>query len=284
MKKITIVTTLVFCLAAGTLAQESDEPGSAISGSVGVDVSNKYYFRGLVQENQGVVVQPWAELELAVNETIAVIFGTWNSLHSGPTGTRHGSTAEDPKAWYQNNFYGGLSFNLTEQAALGVIYTTRSSPNDSFDTIQDITAQLSFDDTEVFDGILAGGLQPHAAISFEVDNDADGQGNEGVYAELGIRPGLRVDVDERPIDITFPAVVGLSISDYYEDPSGDDSEWGYLDLGVEVALPLTDPESRYGRWTLDVGVHGLFLGSSTERINSSDDFELIGNAGVTLNF
>ena len=50
-------------LAGPALAQEEDAgPLSRFSGSMGVDFTNAYIFRGIVQEDAGFIAQPWAEL------------------------------------------------------------------------------------------------------------------------------------------------------------------------------------------------------------------------------
>lgn len=90
--------------AVPVVAQEQGAPEKFVSGSMGVDFTTAYFFRGIVQENQGVISQPWVELGYNLHsadeglKSVDLVFGVWNSLHDGPTGGAGG-------IWYESDFY-----------------------------------------------------------------------------------------------------------------------------------------------------------------------------------
>ena len=64
-------------------------PFTRFSGSTGVDFTNAYIFRGIVQEDEGFIGQPWAEIDYNVysSETgflrdVTIGGGVWSSFHS----------------------------------------------------------------------------------------------------------------------------------------------------------------------------------------------------------
>ena len=195
---------------------------------MGVDTSNAYFFRGIRQERSGLIVQPYADVSFDVlNEseslsTLTVTVGQWNSLHSGPSGA--GQAARQTAMWYESDFYTGLTAG-TETLTAGLTYTSYLSPNNSFDTVQEISLALSMDDT----GRLRVPLQPHVGLAVELNGQADGGQAEGTYLELGVEPGLELIADRASIG--FPATVGLSLNHYYEDGGGRNDAFGYFDVG-----------------------------------------------------
>lgn len=63
-----------------------------ISLSAGIDVPTDYYFRGIVQETEGYILQPYGDVTVKLVEragpmsNLGFTLGLWNSLHGGPTG------------------------------------------------------------------------------------------------------------------------------------------------------------------------------------------------------
>lgn len=272
----------------GSSQAEEERVGLAIDGILGTQLSSKYFFRGILQENRGLIVQPFLDLTAHVHEdagswlrSVDLNIGIWNSLHDGPTGT--GGPTMDPRAWYELDFYTGVSFGLGENFSFGPTYTAYISPNDSFSTIHEVMFSLSYDDGSLW-GDSFGGLQPHVGVAFEAKNQADGGSSRGIYLELGIAPSFEIyEHESYPITLTVPVTLGLSLSDYYEGPGSDDT-FGYLDVGLDAAVPLAFMGTRMGSWELSAGVHVLILGDNNQAINGGDGFEVIGSVGFSVNF
>jgi hypothetical protein len=85
------------------------------------------------------------------------------------------------------------------------------------------------------------------------------------------------------VAISFPASIGLSLHDYYQNAEGEDDTFGFVQLGVKASVPLPIAD-RYGKWTLNVAVAGMYLGDHTAQYNGGDHQQLIGTVGLQVNF
>ena len=261
-----------------------------VSISTGLDFSHAYFFRGIIQETDGFIAQPYGEIAFELFEdteglnTGSLVLGFWNSLHSGPSGS--GGPSVNTTAWYEMDFYAGLSLGLVGQWQADVVYTQYMSPNDTFSTVKELALSLAFDDSERM-GALA--LAPYVMLAIETSGNAAGI-DSGAYVEFGVEPGL--PLEDSPVSLTFPVTLGLSLSDYYQnvDPMvsmvGDNDAFGYFDLGLiaSVPLPLLGVNESYGSWEVSGGVHLLFLGDSLEALNAGDQFQAIGSFGVSIGY
>jgi len=271
--------------------EEAPVNSGAISVSAGADVTSKYYFRGLLQEDQGLIIQPWAEIGATVLEketgpiqTVSVFGGIWNSFHDTKTGdmTTGGNGAS---SWYEADLYAGASVGLDGGFSTGITYTAYTSPNDAFSTIQEVSVSGSFDDSE-FWGDSGFALSPSAVVAFELDNTAtlSSPSSEGIYLGLGISPSMEVvQSEDYPITLSVPVTVGLGLDDYYvEAATGDDELFGYASVKPTASMPLGFMPDKFGDWEGYVGVEFLYLGDATEDDNNGDDFEVIGSIGLSM--
>ncbi len=306
--KLTLDTTPEQVVAQITGQAEADEApaeepevGSAFSWELGFDITNAYYFRGIIQENQGFIIQPYADGSWTIFEegdgfinSMAFGLGIWNSFHDGPSGS--GGATVDPESWYESDLYFYLSFGLPLDISLDIIYTFYTSPNDSFSTVHELALGIGFNDQPWWEalGIPDFTLNPGMTFAFETQNTAFGP-DEGIYFEFGIEPEF-MPFEEGPLKdltVSIPVTIGLSISDYYEtartfdDDLGDfvgendDDAFGYVQVGVAASLPLPIP-AQFGQASLSAGVNVLFLGDSLEDANNDDDVEVIGVIGVSI--
>lgn len=294
---------------AAVHAQEAaaDASGDPNTGNVslllGGDLTTHYYFRGIFQENQGVIFQPYGEVGWSLYEgegalnSLGFALGTWHSFHDGPTKDASVGTGSDTDAWYEADVYAKLSAGLFESWAASVTYTLYTSPNDSFNTIADVNLTLAYDDSAMW-GESGFALAPYASVIFEVDDQADAGnsafgttgGSEGTYLELGVRPTFTlVESETMPVTLAIPVKVGLGLEDYYEiDTNGDgalddDDTFGYASAGVFVSMPLAFIPEDLGAWTATAGATFMFLGDTNEFINAGqDDFEVIGTFGLSM--
>lgn len=269
---------------------------SYMRGAFGLSLTNAYYFRGIVQENQGIIAQPHVELGYDLIEPgsteglnrLDLRLGSWNSLHSD-----HPEAANDG-IWYESDFYIDLTAGIGERLTTGVRYTAYTSPNATFnqvrdsglrDNVQELAFTFGYDDRGLLFDSLDSGLQPHFLIAFELDGQRDNgnAGNEGMYAEVGVRPSFRLQQDEpNGLTLSLPVRAGFSFGDYYERIGGGrDDFFGYMDVGAELGLPLTFLPTRMGPWQASTGLHWLLLGDNLEARNNGDTSELIFSVGVS---
>jgi hypothetical protein len=236
-----------------------------------IDFSNAYFFRGIRQEDEGLVNQPYADLGAVLYESTGALrsvtanFGTWNSLHSGPTGADH----PDRSFGYETDFYAGVTFAVGTWKP-GVLYTAYTSPNDAFNTVHEIALSLGYDDSG-----SRFPVSPKLLVAIEMEGQADGGSDEGTYVELSARPVIKLG--STPATLAVPLKLGLSASGYYEGPSGDDT-YGYFDVGAIASVPL--PFFPGGSWDLHGGVDVLFLGENMEALNGGDSVQPVGVIGL----
>lgn len=268
-------------------AERDPDYGSALSVSAGAAFTTQYWFRGYLQENQGVIAQPYSELGVALfapeDERYSVdgVVGIWNSVHSEKTG----ATGAGPGTWYESDVYGGLTFT-TGNFELGTIYTFYTYPNGVASTIQEIGLFTGYkwdlagddrrdDDLDVWLGI--GG-----AVYFET---VDGGGSEDAYAEIGIEPGLDFEMGHNmPVTLSFPVALGFSLDDYYFDAAGDDEVFGYASAAVTVDVALPMPP-KYGEWTLSGALNGVFLNAeSLKAIDGAQEANLFASLAIDIAF
>lgn len=281
-------------LVTSTTPTEPRTPGAvedAVSMTWGLDFHTAYFFRGMRRETKGAIAQPHFEVAYGVTEgdgplgNVDVVFGMWNSIHDGPTGTRGAN-----QAWYESDFYLGAAVGFLDNWSGSATYTFFANPNGTFanSPVEEITFAVSFDDRHLWgeEGDLFRGLRPSAALGIERKNQADfivspAARDKGAYGQFGIAPRFELgQTGEFDWTLTTPATVGFSLGDYYEDPaSGGDEAFGFLELGAEVSTPFPFMPSRMGPWTLTASVQLLLLGDSAETMNGGDAAELIAGIG-----
>jgi hypothetical protein len=299
-KRATAVMALAAAMLLGAMdavAQEKKEeekekgPNTGrISISAGIDVPTDYYFRGIKQETAGYIIQPYGDLAfklwdgVPIFSNLALTIGTWNSLHGGPTGT-DGPNA-DPEAWYESDFYTKVGWTMFGDVSAGLIYTAYMSPNDFFDTVQELAVSLGFNDSKYTGRLLEGlSLNPSVLVAFEVKGQADAGAQKGVYMQLGLTPTYTFNTGGAyPITVTTPLLAGLSLGDYYEFGTGDDTTSGYFQGGVGLAVPLAFIPSSFGSWQLKTGVNFLRVNGNLKDVNSRDRNEVIGTVGIAFTY
>jgi hypothetical protein len=253
---------------AAVQAEEAAGPNTGnISLSAGIDFTSQYIFRGIPQQNAGLIAQPYANIGFKVYEgegavnNVTINTGVWSSFQE-----------ENRPNHYETDFTLGVSATLFEKwtASATYIWYTYQSLVD----VQELDIKLAYNDAGLWPEI--GGqqvsLQPYVLIAFETQNQADlgGTNDYGTYLELGISPSYVVEVSkEYPLTLSLPVTLGLSLSDYYQtSPTTGDDTFGFFSVGLKGAIPLAFIPSSYGAWTFTAGVTCIWLG---------DDAALIGN-------
>jgi hypothetical protein len=279
--------TCTALVLASTPAWAQDAPAAdpnpgalTITGSI--DFLNQYMFRGIRQNSTGLVTWPAVDLGIAAYsgdgglKSVGINFGTWNSLHSGDTG----SDSASGKMWYESDFYATVGFGFGGGTSFSTTYTAYTSPNSIFTTVKEISFKLGVDDSAQL-GKFA--VKPYLVLAQEFGTDvgtgqADGGANAGTYMEIGFAPGYAAS----RASIAFPIKIGLSLSDYYE-LDGEDNKFGFFSIGGIVTVPLGGTTS-YGAWNLHGGVEYQALGTTTEFFNGGESNQVIGSFGIGFSY
>ena len=177
--------------------------------------------------------------------------------------------------WYESDLYAAVGFSAGT-TTLGVTYTSYTSPGDYFAHVKELSVKATVDDS----GALGtASLKPYALVAFELgDASADGGTDKGTYLELGVAPG----VAGGRASLALPIKVGLSLKDYYEFGTGEDSTFGYFSIGGVVTVPFNDNFNLHG------GVEFQAFGENVKNYNGfGDDGDgpaAIASIGVGFSF
>jgi hypothetical protein len=279
-----VAAALVTVLAAPASAQEPTDPNPGnVTVTVGMDVLNQYMFRGIRQNSTEIALWPAGDLGLAVYsgdggvKSAGINVGTWNSLHTGDTGS---DNASNGKMWYESDFYASLNLGFGGGVSLGTTYTAYTSPNNLFTTVKEIAFRIGADDSAY---LGRAAMKPYALMAFEFDAEpargqADGGLEAGKYLELGIAPGYAATA----ASLTFPVKLGLSLGDYYE-LDGVDNKFGFFSVGGLVTVPLGGTTS-FGAWSARAGVEYQRLGDTTAFLNGGEENQMIYSFGVGFTY
>src|SRR5688500_18333482 len=232
-------------VAAPASAQGPDPNPGSITLVGGIDFVNAYHFRGIPQDESGVIMWPYADLGLALFsgdgglKSVGLNLGTWNSLHTGTAGL----DGPFDKLWYESDFYATVGFGFGGGTSLGLTYTAYTSPNGMFSTVKEIGFKFAVDDS----GYLGGAaIKPYVlvareiALGLEEDSIASGAGQAdggsalGTYLEFGVAPGYSAP----RFSVAVPVKIGLSLGDYYEGAVGDE-RFGFFSVAGLATVPFS---------------------------------------------
>jgi hypothetical protein len=244
-------------------APEATAPAKRLTFTSGVDFTSAYFFRGIRQHSGGTIAQPFADLGIAIAEGISANVGGWESIHSSaPNGN-----------WYEADYYGSVTFTAGKLKP-GVLFTSYTSPADSFSTVHELAGVLAVDDSA-----STFPLSPKVILAFELsDAQADGGAEKGTYLELGIRPGVRL---HEKVTLAIPVKTGLSVNKYYEGPTGDNT-FGFFSTGLQLSVPVVS--GKGGSLEAHGGVDMQWLGDNLKALNGDDGFKPIAIIGFTFTY
>lgn len=233
-----------------------------ISIAGGVDLYDKYFFRGLTQQTGGLQAQPWAELSIQLVDNgegpfqnVALFAGAWSSLNSKDLMQYNQDATQSPMPLYELDLYVGVSASLGAGFTASVSYVNYLYPNSGTTTIQELDLGLSYDDSE---HLGAFALSPYVLLAFEVAGGGSGINGDknGSYLEIGAEPGYTFNEDgSTPITVSTPIAFGMAIGeDYYYGGN----TLGFASIGGSVSAPLSFIPAGYGDWSVWSGITGVW--------------------------
>lgn len=261
----------------------------AVSFALGADVPTKYIFRGYELEEDGLIVQPYAEASFAIADGIDLYIGTWNSIHSDddsalPIQGADGETTEIQENWFESDFYAGISLGMFDPISIDISYVHYLYPNGNFGDYKEIDVAVAYDDSELWGGDFT--ISPYALIAFEFDTDDSFGDDDNIYLELGGETGISLfESTDFPIDLTIPVTIGLSLDEFYVDEGGDNEFFGFVSVGANVGMPLDFIPSQFGTWSAGAGLT-LFILNDNANLDDGDneEFNIVGTVGIAMEY
>ncbi len=276
----------MLCVSLSPHMSHADEADAGVAVDINIDVVTENWFRGMGQENEGLIVQPSVTLTFDLFETndgsaVTAYVGDWNSYQDATAGNE----------WYETDIFGGINVALPNGDSIDLSYIYLYNPAGNGIFSEEINLIYAIDDSERFGGM---GLNPYVLLAVEVDGGSDAGADEGTYLEFGIEPDVTelLGTENTGISVSLPVTVGLSLDSYYEDGLGgdDDDTFGFLDVGLVASISLAAivPEG-FGSWDASFGVHFLYLGDTAQNISAAfgtgnDDNTVYATFGLSTSF
>lgn len=249
---------------------------SCITGDIGLDVYSQYIFHGITLENQGAILQPYADIYFKLYEgdgflnSVSLNLGIWNSFHSNHT------VASSTPGWYEFDFLAGFSFTFGKYFTLSPGYVAYTSPGDYFNTAHVVQVKLAADDSDLL-GAFA--LHPYVMVEAELEGKAGNGSDEGFYYEVGIAPGFKAG----PVAVALPIKAGFGSNDYYLDDAG----YGFFSAGVALGYDLAFVPECYGTWSVSANATYFHFGEPNNNANAvknDDDYAVVFGGGLKVAF
>ena len=249
---------------------------SCITGDLGVNVVSQYASRGVIFENQGAIVQPFADLYFKLYEgsgfvnKVSVNLGIWNSFHSRKTdaGLVNGAGTSSTRSWYEFDLTAGLAVTFAKNFTFTPSYYAFLSPNDGFSTFQGLNLALGYDTTD----LIGFNLAPKVQVLFELENKAGTGSDEGIYYEVGIAPSF--PIGSTGLTVGIPITAGFGSDNFYGSLNSktgaiDNEAFGFITGGVTLSYALSFVPECYGTWTASAGYAYYYLGEGTSDFNTA---------------
>ncbi len=237
---------------------------SCITGDIGFDVVSNYIRHGIALENQGFIIQPYANLHFRIYKgagaltSITADIGIWNSFHS-----HHPGIDSTTANWFEFDFQTGLTFNF-DKLSLGTYFKTYESPSDVFNNAYTVGIRVDYDDSAALGGFA---LRPYALVELQLEgttgNNFPGGSyhGRGQYYEVGIAPGHTWG----DLTLSLPVKGGFGSGGFYLGNRG----FGFVSVGVRADYALNFVPACLGKWTVNSGFTYYRLGGQNGPTNFS---------------
>ena len=277
-RTITVVAFAAACLAgstayAGTKVRESKkivEPvqESCITGDIGFNVTSNYIRHGIVLENQGFIIQPYADLHFRIYKgagaltSVTADIGIWNSFQDRRTSAgRFTGGRQSTANWFEFDFQTGLTMNFNK-LSIGGYFKTYESPASVFQNTYTAGMKVAYDDSDALGAIA---LHPYALVELQLEGttgnnfrSATSHGR-GQYYEVGIAPGHTWGA----LTLSLPVKGGFGSGGFYLGNRG----FGFIAVGARADYALNFVPACLGKWTIDGGFTYYRLGGTNSGFN-----------------
>jgi hypothetical protein len=258
-------------------ANDQSETDFPLRLSGGVDYATRYYFRGYLQGDGGLIVQPYANVFTVCEKWEGVIVRPYVSgFHSSHYG-------DDQPMREMSDVMAGATMTA-DGWYVDARYAFYNMAPEMRGTVHELGAKVSYDVLSFLSTCCSScpfGLRPSAGVYGELYDEV---GTEDIYAELGIEGSWRGEILGRPVGFSLPLLWGLSADEYFLDAGGDNATLGYFSAGVGASVPLRELPGN-GEWFLNMSLTYLHLfADNLIVINKGNDDGFVAKVGVSFVF
>jgi hypothetical protein len=241
----------------------------------GLDYASAFYFRGYLQGNSGLILQPnltlFGNCRLADQAVLRPYVSFFNSSDLIENDSMRGMT----------DAMVGASLTWRGWAVDGK-YTYYNPPPATHLPSHELGARASCDVLSFRQADKASGpfaLRLFAGLYGELSEQKG-----AVYLEPGLEPSWRCEVAGRSVGISLPLVCGLSADGYYLDTQGGNAPVGYCSATVTASVSLPAP-AGWGEWFLNASCQYLHLfADNLAALNHGSRDAFIGKVGIGFLF
>jgi hypothetical protein len=273
-RNITTVAAFAAACLAGSTAYAGPKPSkkiiepvqeSCITGDIGFDIVSNYITKGGVQNNQGFIIQPYADLHFRIYKgagaltSVTTDIGIWNSFHG-----HHAASLETTRNWYEFDFQAGLTFNF-DKLAISPYYKIYESPASNFQNTYVVGGKIAYDDSDL---LGAWALHPYAFVEFNLEGTTGNNfpaaagsrfvspsfHGRGQYYEVGIAPAHSWG----DLTLSLPITAGFGSGDFYLGNRG----FGFIGVGAAASYALNFVPACLGKWSVSTSATYYRLGGT----------------------
>lgn len=248
---------IIATVPMGAMAAEEEEPapGSAITGSVAMDVNTHFMSYGLnvwqKEEFEDTLYNPSLQIDIALPAGFSIYGGTWWDVNDN-AGTNVGNDIQEVDVWV------GAAFSQDIFSA-SVTYQEWYYASD-VERILDVGIGL--------DVLLSPSITIHNRVG---NNGAQRHGTVGVF-------GLSHTFDFDVVNFTPHAEVAAVTKGYYVRGEGG---FGYAKAGLGAGIPIPLPV-QYGEWSVNGDVSYYY--TDDDNIDNTTDNVVTATGGISLAF
>jgi hypothetical protein len=213
--------------------------------------------RGLVVENQGLVIQPVVGLVMPLDDIgpvskLAIITGVWNSINLNQDDAFVGP-------WNELDYFLSLSGSVGKFTGT-LTYSPWYSPPHAFHIESTSDFKVAYDDT---DAIIKGfAFKPYVDFFYSISGDSTvilGRHGSTYYVEFGMAPSYTLKaVADYPITFSVPTYFSVGPKNYW-DVTEKSSNFGVFSTAINATVPLSFIPIKYGAWHADMGLQYFYL-------------------------
>lgn len=290
MKKVAtffLVSMLMFSsfMYAEDVSSEVVYNQGDVSLEAGVDYLTKFFFRGILQEDDDYIIQPYATIYFHIVSGCDVEV----SLFSGVFASIHGEDVtqglDDPESVNVLLFYGGVQFDLYDLLTVKTAFNIYTSPNGGAgnanglnlrgEDIYEISVHAQIND-QAITGNKNFGINPYVFFAYELHDsnpNVNNQSDEAAFILTGINPTISFEIsNDASMSISLPVTVGFGANNSaYVDENGLADTYGYTSVGLYASIPLFFIPKRLGIWSIRAGADAFFLGGAAKDQNREGD-------------
>ncbi len=272
--------------AEGAVATSAADPAPPlVSGEVGVDVASAYVFRGSIDDADGFVVQPWAEVAFGVFAAEAGVLRSFDvtailfaSLHSTDVGA-----TRSPEFLYEIEPRVALSLGFAHDISVALHYALDTSPSGAFDPIHrlQLHSSVRFGPGGFGEEDGSWWVEPSLEVAVPFATGEAPYLYTGVATEIGYtlwQDGTHV------LTATVPLELGFTVVGQDEGGLGDPTlpRYRFSRTGLTVAI---EAEHEAGTVTGNVGFEVHHVSGLLRRgLDLPRAVQVVARAGVGFGF